>query len=130
MFDEQAAELSARLDLAKDNLAKALEDDDATDARVLEHVESVIDAHNALERRVARHVLQIRDQLEPEQRKRLMGLCAEGVRAGQQHRHRYGQEGAAGGRGGYGAGSGNTDSNSGGESRGRYRGGRGVEDNP
>lgn len=103
-FDKEAAELADTLSQAKGELASALEDDDATDERILERVESAIAAHDALERRVAQHLLNIRSHLAPEQRSRLMGLCAEGVRASQRHQYRHGQDANAGGRGQEGSG--------------------------
>ena len=122
-FDQQAADLAKRLSDARGELATVLEDGDATDAQVLEGVEATIEAHNALERRVARHMLLVREHLEPQQRTRLMGLCAEGIRAGQQHRYRHGQN-AEGGNG-----NGNGDGWRGGGrgEGGGYRGGRGTE---
>jgi hypothetical protein len=123
-FDRQAADLAKRLSDARGELARVLEDGDATDAQVLEAVEATIEAHNALERRVARHILMVREHLEPQQRTRLMGLCAEGVRAGQQHRYRHGQNAEGGNDSTEGGGNGWR---SGGEGRGGYRGGRGTE---
>lgn len=122
-FDQQAADLAKRLSDARGALAQVLEHGGATDAQVLEGVEATIEAHNALERRVARHMLLVREHLEPQQRTRLMGLCAEGIRAGQQHRYRHGQNAD----GGNGAGSGNGDGWRGGGRGGGYRGGRGAE---
>lgn len=45
------------------------------------HQDRVAEAHAALERRVAEHLLAIRPLLTPEQQRKLLGFCAEGVRA-------------------------------------------------
>jgi len=79
-FPDEAAELSEKLDAARHRLAELLEDPGASDDQIMVQVERVITAHDALERRVARHVLAIRPHLSAEQQKRLMGLCAHGVR--------------------------------------------------
>lgn len=126
-FDSEAAELARELDDAKSRLAEALENDDATDEQVLALVESTIEAHNALKRRVAQHILNIRSHLEPQQRSQLMGLCAENIRASRRYQNRNGQQAEGGGRGRNGGGPGRGNSENG---RGQYRGGRGAGQNP
>ena len=79
-FDDDAVKLADQLRRRRHELADLLESEGAADAQVLEQVELVIAAHNALERRVAQHVLAIRKHLTPAQQKRLMGLCARQVR--------------------------------------------------
>ena len=134
-FDADAADLSNALDDAKTRLAEVLESDDATDEQIRKQFESTIEAHNALKRRVAEHILKIRTHLEPEQRSRLMGLCAESVRSSRRHQNRMGQQGEGAGRGGGngmggGPGRGNGRGPGGGENgRGQYRGGQGSEQN-
>ena len=99
-FSVEAERLSATLDTARDGLARLLETPSATDREILDQVEQVITAQDALERRVARHVLAIRPHLTPDQQKRLMGLCAHGVRQGGGSRWRGGRgERDAGGLG-------------------------------
>lgn len=80
-FNGQAATLRADLAEQRDALAGLLEAPDSSDETLTRQVERVIAAHDALERRVARHVLAIRKHLTPSQAKRLMGLLAEGVRS-------------------------------------------------
>ena len=80
VFDNEAAGLADGLRRRRHGLAELLESEGAADAKILEQVELVIAAHNALERRVARHVLAIRQHLTPAQQKRLMGLCARQIR--------------------------------------------------
>ena len=126
-FDQQAADLIKRRSEARDELAKLLEDAGATDVQLLKAVEATIEAHNALERRVARHILLVREHLEPQQRSRLMGLCAEGIRAGQQHRYRHGQNAEGGNGNPEGSGDGWHGGGGRGEGRGGYRGGRDAE---
>ncbi len=80
-FNRQAATLRADLAEQRHALAGLLEAADNSDETLTQQVERVIAAHDALERRVARHVLAIRKYLTPSQAKRLMGLLAEGVRS-------------------------------------------------
>lgn len=124
-FDKEAEVLTNDLNSAKTQLADVLEDNNSTDDQIMAQVETTIAAHNALKRRVAKHILKIRDQLEPEQRSRLMGLCAEEVRASRRHQNRFGQGGDNAGHDGAGPGKGNG---KGANGRGnQYRGGRGGE---
>lgn len=109
-FSKEAAGLSETLTAERRKLADLLEAPASTDAQVLEQVERVIAAHDALERRVARHVLAIRPYLTADQQKRLMGLCANCVR----QRGDHGWRGGRGGNDGGGAGDGSR----------RHRGGR------
>ena len=106
-FGDEAEALSAELDRQREKLAGLLELVTASDQQIMAQVERVIAAHDTLERRAARHVLKIRHHLTPDQRRRLMGLAAGGVREARRYRW----------RGARGAGS----ANGGGR---RYRGGR------
>ena len=101
-FQQESGLLTANLAAEREKLAALIEDPASSDKQVLEHVERVIAAHDALERRVARHVLAIRPHLTADQQKRLMGLCASGVReAGRPWRRGRGQGGGQGlGQGG------------------------------
>jgi len=114
-FDGESDDLAAELHTQREQLAKLLEDPTSTDEAIMAQVEKTINAHDALERRVAKHVLAIREKLTPEQQKRLMGLAASGVREAGRYGYRGGQGG--GERGGAG-----DDSS---EEPGRHRGGRG-----
>lgn len=109
-FSEDAAALSEQLRRERETLAEMLDAPDTPDDQVLQQVEAAIAAHNALERRVARYVLAVRATLSPQQQKRLMGLCANGVRraCGRRRRGAGGGRGRHAGRGGGGRGAGLT----------------------
>lgn len=80
-FQADAARLASQLDTVQADLALLLEAP-ATDKRqAMAKVETMMLAHNALERRVAEHVLEVREHLTPEQSKSLMGLMAKRVRS-------------------------------------------------
>ena len=108
-YREVAAELAEVLHQDRQALAELLESDEATDMQILEQVERVIDAHNALERRVAEHLVTMRHALEPEQRQRLGRHAADEVRRGMGQRWRDGQGQGLGRGGGAGRGMGRTD---------------------
>ena len=80
-FSRQADALRSHLSKQRHALAHLLEDPGSSDEVVMQQVERVIAAHDALERRVAAHVLAIRKHLTPPQAKRLMGLAAGSVRS-------------------------------------------------
>lgn len=71
-------------------LAELFEKPDVTDAELRNQFEAVIAAGNAVERRVADHLLAVRDHLTPAQQRQLFDLCAEHVRQGRRHRWRGG----------------------------------------
>lgn len=87
-FRGEAGELAAKLDAEQDRLAELLEDSGAARETVMAQVEKMMLAHNALERRVAEHILEVREHLSPQQRARLMGLMSERVRATQNRMQR------------------------------------------
>lgn len=122
-FEQDVDLLTANLQGEREKLADLLDDPTSPNEQVMERVERVILAHNALERRVASHVLVIRPHLTAEQQKQLMGLCASGVRraAG---RPRHGRSGDGGGRGGGPGGRWRDDEGNGGRG-GQGQGGRG-----
>ncbi|MBL7134580.1 MAG: periplasmic heavy metal sensor [Phycisphaerae bacterium] len=136
-FHTDAARLASDLDAVQENLACLLEDP-ATDRQVaMATIEKMMLAHNALERRVAEHVLEVREHLEPQQRKSLMGLMSERVRTtrNRMQRCRWGWgrisgKGCCGGQGacngccvGQGGGSGGGSGQGAGNSRGGGQGG-------
>jgi Spy/CpxP family protein refolding chaperone len=86
-----AADLQAlrdELEKARSELAAAFDDPNTTDDEIRRRIEAVIEAHNRVERRVGEYLITVRDQLTPEQQKRLFGLCAEKVRErGKRWRH-------------------------------------------
>ena len=79
-FVQEAKALQQKLADERFDLAALLEAPDSTDEQIMGQVERVIKAHDALERRVARHMLAIRPILTREQAKQFMGLAASGVR--------------------------------------------------
>lgn len=93
-FAQELTELRGQVTSRRAELASTLEKVEASDEEILQSVERVIEAENALERRVTRYLLNVREHLTPEQQRRLFCLCAERVReCGQQRR------GMPGGRG-------------------------------
>ena len=87
-FHTDAARLASDLDAVQENLACLLEDPATDRQEAMATVEKMMLAHNALERRVAEHVLEVREHLEPQQRKSLMGLMSERVRTTQNRMQR------------------------------------------
>ena len=109
-FARDAAAMAGELYEARQVLATLLEAEDTTDMQILEQVEQVIAAHNALERRVAAHLVRLRHELEPASRQQLGREAAREVRRGMGRR--WGGPGRGAGMGG---------------GRGRGMGGRGEE---
>ena len=105
-FDEDLDRLRAELTARRSEFAAVLEQTDASDEQIRQRSEAVLAASAALERRVVDHLLRVRDHLTLEQRRKLFGLCAEGIRQGQGWRWRHGQQSGAGGGPGPGAGQG------------------------
>jgi len=79
-FPAESSELLQTLADERTKLAALLEDVDTPDEPILEQVERVIETHDKLERRIARHVLAIRPHLTPAQQHELMSVCAGCVR--------------------------------------------------
>ena len=92
-FEADLNGLTVALQAEREKLAVLLEDPASADETVLAQVEKAIAAQGALERRVAKHVLAIRGELTAEQRKRLLGMTASGVRRANRHRRGYGWHG-------------------------------------
>jgi len=82
-----------REDLAdeRSKLAETLEGNSATNDTIIARVEGVIAADNALQRRITRFLLSVRQHLTADQQRRLFSLCAEGVRQGPGWRWRGGR---------------------------------------
>jgi len=120
-FSADAADLAERLDAEQAALATLLEDETSGKEETLAQVEAVIGAHNTLERRVATHVLDVREHLTGDQRKKLMCLLAGTVRStqGRMERCRRGRGRGLGQGPGQGLGQGQ------GPGPGRGRGGQG-----
>jgi Spy/CpxP family protein refolding chaperone len=115
-FGDDLARLRNDLNQRRETLAAALEDPTSAPDVIRARVEAVIAASASLERRVTEYLLSVRDHLTPEQQKRLLSLCAQGVRQGSGWRWRHGQGGDGAGQGPGGGGGPGP----------RYRGGRGA----
>lgn len=137
-FLDDATELAATLDSEQEKLAALLDNPDSGREETLAQVETMMSAHNSLERRVAGHILAVREHLPPEQRKKLMGLMAGKVRTTQtrMRRCRWGwPRGDGGGRGPSSQGNGGPGRGRGGrkqagQGRGLGRRGAGGDDRP
>ncbi|MBI5865678.1 MAG: periplasmic heavy metal sensor [Planctomycetes bacterium] len=90
-FATERTELETALAAERERLAAMFESSSAEDAQILEQVERTISAHDALERRVAKYLLAVRDQLSEEQKSRLFAHCADTVREAGGYRWRHGQ---------------------------------------
>lgn len=103
-FVDESAQLEAELETDREKLAALFEDPDATDEAIMQQVEVVIEAHDRLERRVAKHLLALRPHLTDEQRSKLFERCAKSIReaGGRGWRHGRGDGGDSGWRGGRG----------------------------
>ncbi len=89
-FAADRTSLEAVLQAERERLAFLFENQETPDDHILQQVEAVIAAHDALERRIARHLVALRPHLTPEQTKRLFDRFAGGVRECQGPRWRQG----------------------------------------
>lgn len=89
-YREDRRALEAAVVAERDRLAALFEAGDSSDAEILAQVERVVGANNALERRTARFLLDVRPHLTPAQQHRLLHYFAEGVREGGRYRWRHG----------------------------------------
>lgn len=80
-FEEQCIVLRDRLYEAHTNLLASLEDAQMTEQELAAKVDALIEAHDALEKRVAQHIVLLRPQLSQEQRDQLGGLCSRNAGA-------------------------------------------------
>jgi len=80
-FRTESADLARQVGTERLTLADLLEDPATPGPDILAQLDRVTEAHAALERRVAEHLLIIRPLLTPEQQRKLLAFCAEGVRA-------------------------------------------------
>ncbi len=95
-FGEARAKLESVLYTERGKLADLFDSDVATDDEILQQVERVIEADNALERRVAQQLVALRPYLTGDQRARLFKRCAQGVREAGGCRWRHAGSDAAG----------------------------------
>lgn len=92
-FAADRAPLEEKLGAERDRLATMLEDPATANDEILQQVDNVIAAQNALERRVADLLVAMRPHLTSEQQKRLFERFATGVREGCGRHWRHGQQG-------------------------------------
>ena len=102
-FPADLNQLRDELTSERNALASALDNPKSPDELITARVEAVIAANAALERRITRYVLSVRDHLTAEQQQRLFSVCARGVREGPGWCYRGGRGGGPGG-GGFGPG--------------------------
>jgi hypothetical protein len=95
-FASELKQLKANVAGNRTVLASLLEKPEATNEQIMAALEKVIAANNALERRVAKYLLSVREHLTLEQQRRLLNLCAEEVRRGRGYQWGK-QQGAHGG---------------------------------
>ncbi len=75
-FEAQCTVLRDRLYEAHTNLAANLENAQVTEQELAAKVDALIEAHAALEKRVAQYIVLLRPRLSQEQRDELRGLCS------------------------------------------------------
>lgn len=99
-FAAEMSTLEARLTAERERLAAMFENPTTPNDVLLKQVEAVTPAHDAVERRVAAHVVALPPHLTATQQKQMFEKLASGVREGG-YRWRHGQpEGEQRGRGG------------------------------
>jgi uncharacterized protein YoxC len=81
-FQAQCAALRDQLYKAHTDLVASLEDVQTTKQELTTKVEALIEARDALEKRVAQHIVLLRPRLSQEQRDRLSRLCTYSAGAG------------------------------------------------
>ena len=74
-FDSDLAEMRNTLLTERANLLRMFEDAQTHNEQLLEQIDKMISAHSRIERRIARHLLVLRQHLSAEQQKWLIGLC-------------------------------------------------------
>lgn len=85
-FATELKGLRTDLEAKRSEFVATLERADAPDEQIMERLEAVLAANNALERRVVRYLLSVRQHLTPEQQRKLFSLCAEEARHGRRYR--------------------------------------------
>ncbi len=123
-FPDDLSKLRTGLATARASLASALEDPASSSEEIQSRVEAVIAAGNATDRRIVGYIVSVRSHLTPEQQKRLLGLCAQGVREGRGFCWRQGEGGGERRGPGFGSGNGSGPGYGGGYGPGGGGGGR------
>jgi len=95
-YREERRELEQAVASERETLAAMFEDPAVSNDEIIAQVERVIRTSNALERRTARFLVDVRPHLDSAQQHRLLKHFATGVRAGGGHRWRHGQQGGTG----------------------------------
>jgi hypothetical protein len=90
VYRAERHDFEAAVAAERETLAGLFEDASVSDDEILEQVERVIAANNALERRTAEFLVAVRPHLNSAQQQRLLRHFAEGVREGGRHRRRHG----------------------------------------
>lgn len=85
-FATELKQLKADLETKRTEFAATLERVNAPSDEVLARLEATLAANAALQRRIAKYLLSVRDHLTPEQQQKLFGLCAEEAKHGRQWR--------------------------------------------
>jgi hypothetical protein len=85
-FPKELAALRQNLDESRLALASLFEKANASNEELHRQIEATIEAHNRLERRVADHLIKVRQHLTPAQQAQLFNLVAESVRHCRQRR--------------------------------------------
>ena len=79
-FSGDMTRLRGEVDAVRQQTIALFEEPGATDGQLRAQIEAWIEARNRLDRRVAEHLLLIRDHLTPGQQRRLFNLCAGQMR--------------------------------------------------
>ena len=74
-FEPDLIQLRDNLLTERANLVQVFEDAQTDNEQLLEQIDRMISAHSQIERRIARHLLVLRQYLSAEQQKWLIGLC-------------------------------------------------------
>lgn len=100
-FGADLATLRGEARARRQDLCAALESSDISDGDIRAKAASLRDAENRVQERVLDHLLAIRQHLTPDQQRRLLNMCAQGMRQGRGGGMRWGpQDGSGPGRGG------------------------------
>ena len=78
-FNNEVSSLISNLRQLQSELLAVLDDPVSSDNAILEHVDSVNKAHENLIRQIGEHIVELRHELGPTNREKLMQFCAEAV---------------------------------------------------
>jgi len=80
-FNDEVTVFISKLKESQSRLMSVLENPQTPDETILQHVDSVNEAHQNLIREVGRHIVELRYELGPENQEELMQLCAQAISA-------------------------------------------------